>query len=156
MNDTKFPELNLPYFKARLRKMGEKTEIFDIIRKKFVTMTPEEWVRQHFIHYLIDEKKTPSGLIRVESGLRLNNTSKRSDILVCDRNGKPLMIIECKAGYIKISQDTFDQIARYNMSLKVKYLVVTNGLQHFCCQINYEKKSYQFLKQIPDYHEIID
>jgi len=143
--------LNLPSCEFTIKQEGNKTFIFDGIRKKYVVLTPEEWVRQHFIHYLISYKKYPSSLISIEMPLRINNINKRSDIVVFNRLGIPYFMVECKAPEIKISQSAFDQIARYNLNLKVKYLVVTNGLNHFCCKYNYKTASYIFLDNIPEY-----
>ncbi len=147
-------ELNLPEYKFRLNVIKGQKWIFDPLRKKKVVLTPEEWVRQNFIQFLIQEKHYPVQLIKVEMGFKVNNLIKRSDIIVYDRKGKPSLIVECKAPTVKVSQDVFDQIARYNISLKVDFLVVTNGLEHYCCQINHQKKTYQFLKNIPDFEEL--
>lgn len=125
--------------------------IFDKLRKKYMVLTPEEWVRQHFVHFLIDEKKYPISLIAIEKQLTVNNLKKRSDILVFNSDGHPEIIVECKAPSIKITQDTFDQIARYNLKLKATFLVVTNGLEHFYCKMDLENETYIFLKEIPDY-----
>ncbi len=144
-------KLNLPSYSFRIKNKENKYLIFDIIRKKYVILNPEEWVRQHWIHYLIDEKKYPSSLIGIEKQLIINNLQKRTDILVFDNKGKPNIIIECKAPNIKITQNTFDQIARYNLKLEAKYLIVTNGLQHFYCKMNHDEMKYEFLKDIPNY-----
>lgn len=141
--------LNLPTYPFKLKQDGERVQIFDAIRKKYVVLTPEEWVRQHFVQFLIQEKKYPLSLIAVERSLKYNLLQKRADVLAYNTLGEPYLMVECKAPEVKISQDTFDQVARYNMAFKVKYLVVTNGLQHFCCQMNYTENSYQFLEQIP-------
>jgi len=143
--------LNLPTYKFKIKSKENKQVIFDIIRKKYVVLTPEEWVRQHFIHYLIEEKKYPVSLIAVEKKLILNNLTKRTDILVFNSLGLPDIIIECKAPTIVINQNTFDQIARYNLKLNANYLVVTNGLQHYFCSIDKKNKSYNFLENIPNY-----
>ncbi|MGB1284524.1 MAG: type I restriction enzyme HsdR N-terminal domain-containing protein [Polaribacter sp.] len=144
-------KLNLPIYNFKLKKNKNKTYIFDIIRKKYIVLTPEEWVRQHFVRFLVDEKKYPISLIAIEKQLTLNNLKKRSDILVFNTQGTPDIIVECKNPSIKITQHTFDQIARYNLTLQANYLVVTNGLEHFYCKMNYEEETYIFLKQIPDY-----
>jgi len=146
--------LNLPTYNFRIRESNNKAEIFDDIRKKFVALTPEEWVRQNFIEWLKKEKNFPASLIAVEMGLKLNKMQKRSDVVVYNRSAEPALIVECKAPDVKIKQDVFDQIARYNMTLKVNYLIVTNGLDHYCCLIDHEKGEYQFLKEIPDYSVI--
>ena len=147
-------KLNLPEYSFRLSKKGEQITIFDPLRKKNVVLTPEEWVRQNFLQYLIIEKKYPGSLIKVEMGLKLNKLSKRSDIVVFSKQGKPLLLVECKAPSVKITQKVFDQIARYNMSLQVNFLIVTNGLKHFCCHLNYASGSYSFLEDIPAYSDI--
>ena len=146
-------KLNLPEYTFRLQKSDKGTQIFDTIRKKFVSLTPEEWVRQNFIQYLIEEKKYPASLIAVETGLKYNRLQKRSDITVYDRKGTLWMIVECKAPEVKISQETFDQVATYNMSAKVltKFLAVTNGLKHYCCEVNDDLKTYAFLKDFPEF-----
>ena len=144
-------KLNLPKYNFKLKNNENKTLIFDEIRKKYMVLTPEEWVRQHFVRFLIDEKKYPISLIAIEKQLTINNLKKRSDILVFNAEGIPDVIVECKAPSIKITQDTFDQIARYNLKLQANYLVVTNGLEHFYCKMDYEKETYIFLKEIPDY-----
>jgi hypothetical protein len=144
-------ELNLPTYQFRLKKENELAFIFDDIRKKFVVLTPEEWVRQNFIRFLIEDKKYPASLIGVEIGLKYNQLQKRADVLIYNKQGSPFLMIECKAPGVKISQDTFHQIAVYNMSFKVSYLVVTNGLDHFCCEMDYNDNSYHFLKMVPDF-----
>ena len=147
-------KLNLPEYTFRVNILKDQKWIFDPLRKKKVVLTPEEWVRQNFIQFLIQEKHYPGPLIKVEMGFKLNKLTKRSDILIFNRNGKPLLIVECKAPSVKVSQDVFDQIARYNISLKVDFLVVTNGIEHYCCQINHQDKSYHFLKDIPDFEDL--
>ena len=183
-------KLNLPQFKYKIKYIQDKALIFDIIRKKFVVLTPEEWVRQHFIHFLIDEYKYPKGLIKIETQItqikrntdytdkntdyehppsplfrgdkerlhRLKDISpaywadrrgKRCDLIIYDGSGQPYLIVECKAPSVKITQKTFDQIARYNYSLKAAYLIVTNGLLHFCCRIDHREKKYEYLDYIP-------
>jgi type I site-specific restriction endonuclease len=144
-------KLNLPNYKFRFKSNENKTLIFDNLRKKYMVLTPEEWVRQHFVQFLIEEKKYPISLIALEKQLTLNNRKKRTDILVFNKEGSPDIIVECKAPKIKITQATFDQIARYNLKLKANFLVVTNGLDHFYCKMDFEKETYIFLKEIPDY-----
>jgi hypothetical protein len=141
--------LNLPVYQFKTKQEGERTYIFDGIRKKYLVLTPEEWVRQNFIQYLISEKQFPKSLIAIEAGLKYNQLQKRLDVLVYDKQGAPHLIIECKAPEVKITQDVFDQVARYNFIFKAKYLVVTNGLQHFCCEMNYTDNSFQYIEQIP-------
>ena len=143
--------LNLPTYKFRIKSNENKYSIFDIIRKKYVILTPEEWVRQHFIHFLIEEKKYPISLIAVEKKVTINNLTKRTDILIFNAEGSPNIIVECKAPSVKINQDSFDQIARYNLKLKAKYLMVTNGLNHFYCSIDLLNEQYVFLKNIPNF-----
>ena len=143
--------LNLPGFACKIEKKTGKNTIFDTIRKKFVQLTPEEWVRQHFVHYLIDHLQYPKSLISIEGGLRYNRLKKRSDIVVYDRNGTPYMLIECKAPEVKVSQRIFEQAAVYNQTLKARYVVITNGLEHYCCEVDYGQSSYQFIDQLPRY-----
>ncbi|AOW16617.1 restriction endonuclease subunit R [Polaribacter vadi] len=145
-------KLNLPNYKFKLKSSENKTLIFDNFRKKYFVLTPEEWVRQHFVQFLIDEKKYPVSLIAIEKQLTINNRKKRTDILVFNTDGNPDIIVECKAPQIKITQATFDQIARYNLKLKANYLIVTNGLDHFYCKMDFEKETYIFLKEIPAYN----
>ena len=120
----------------RLKTEGQSKQIFDSVRKKFVALTPEEWVRQHFIHFMINIKKYPASLMGVEMLVKVNNLSQRSDIVVFQSNGNPWLIVECKAPHITINQDTFYQAARYNSSLKVPFIVITNGLEHYCLHFN--------------------
>jgi len=143
--------LNLPKYSFRIKNRENKLYIFDQIRKKDMVLTDEEWVRQNFVSFLHQEKKYPLSLIAVEKQCIVNDLSKRTDILVFNKSGNPHIIVECKAPHIKISQDTFDQIARYNMTIKANYLIVTNGLQHFYCQMDHKLKRYDFLKEIPIY-----
>ncbi|MFQ3296696.1 MAG: hypothetical protein ACI9WV_001920 [Patiriisocius sp.] len=145
-------KLNLPHYKFRLKSNENKTLIFDNLRKKYMVLTPEEWVRQHFVQFLIEEKKYPTSLIAIEKQLTINNRKKRTDILVFNKEGNHEIIVECKAPKIKITQATFDQIARYNLKLKANYLIVTNGLDHFYCKMDFENETYIFLKDIPDYN----
>ncbi|PQB07177.1 restriction endonuclease subunit R [Polaribacter filamentus] len=144
-------KLNLPNYNFKLKSKENKTLIFDKLRKKYMVLTPEEWVRQHFVHFLIDKKNYPTSLIALEKQLTINNRKKRTDILVFNTEGTPEIIVECKAPSIKITQDTFDQIARYNLKLKANFLIVTNGLDHFYCKMDFENETYIFLKEIPDY-----
>ena len=146
--------LNLPSYSFKFKELDQRTQIFDPIRKKYIFLTPEEWVRQNFIQYLIQEKQFPKSLIAVEMGLKYNKMQKRGDVVVYNKSGNPMVIIECKSTKVKIAQDTFDQIARYNMVLKVQYLVVTNGFNHYCCTMDYEKKSYLFINEIPNYCDL--
>ena len=144
-------KLNLPTYNFKLKSSENKTLIFDKLRKKYMVLTPEEWVRQHYVYFLIEEKKYPVSLIALEKQLTINNRKKRTDILVFNKEGNHEIIVECKAPSIKITQDTFDQIARYNLKLKANYLIVTNGLEHFYCKMDFKNETYIFLKDIPDY-----
>ncbi|MDB9723299.1 type I restriction enzyme HsdR N-terminal domain-containing protein [Polaribacter sp.] len=147
-------KLNLPDYKFKLKSNENKTLIFDNLRKKYMVLTPEEWVRQHFVQFLIEEKNYPPSLIAIEKQVLVNNLKKRSDILVFNKEGNPDIIVECKAPKIKITQATFDQIARYNSTLNANFLVVTNGLNHFYCKMDFENETYVFLKEIPNYKQI--
>ncbi|WP_024769584.1 type I restriction enzyme HsdR N-terminal domain-containing protein [Aquimarina macrocephali] len=144
-------KLNFPEYQFRFKNSENKVSIFDRIRKKFIILTPEEWVRQHTIHYLIEEKKYPESLINVEKLIQLNGLNKRYDIIIFNPDGSIFLIIECKSARVKITQEVFDQIARYNLALDSEYLMITNGLDHYYCQMNYTDKQYTFLKDIPDY-----
>lgn len=144
-------QLQFPAYSFRFKSSENKISIFDPIRKKFVILTPEEWVRQHVIQFLTVEKNYPKSLINVEKVLVLNEMKKRYDLVVFNPDGSIHIIVECKAPQVEITQETFDQIARYNLSLKADYLMVTNGLQHFYCQMDYEKQDYVFLKELPLY-----
>ena len=149
-------QLQFKPYTFRLKNSENKVSIFDVIRKKFVVLTPEEWVRQHVIFYLIEEKKYPISLINVEKNLKINGLTKRYDIVVFHSNGNINILVECKAPEIQISQHTFDQIARYNLTLNADYLMVTNGLQHYYCRIQAENEAYEFLKDLPDYQNIFN
>jgi len=146
--------LNLPSFPFKLKTSTSKTLIFDELRKKFIVLTPEEWVRQHLVQYLIRDLDYPRSLIKLESGLFYHKMPKRSDILIFKRNGSPLMVVECKGPKIALNRDTFYQVATYNATLKADYLTISNGLNHFCCKIDYETNDYQFLTEIPGYESI--
>ena len=148
-------KLNLSEYTFRFKKEENKTYIFDDFRKKYVVLTPEEWVRQNFLMYLISELDFPKSLISVEAGLKLYKRLKRTDIVVYDKQGNPVLIVECKAPEVKLNEKVFDQIVRYNMALHVNFLIVTNGMDHYCCQLDYEKNTYNFLKTIPNYKFIL-
>ncbi|HEY3370028.1 MAG TPA: type I restriction enzyme HsdR N-terminal domain-containing protein [Prolixibacteraceae bacterium] len=148
-------KLNLPEYSFRIKTTAGKSFLFDALRKRYVRLTPEEWVRQNFVQFLIVEKKYSVSLIVVEAGVKVNNNPQRADLVVFDRSGIPVLVAEFKAPEVKISQQAFDQIVRYNMQLKVKYLIVSNGLDHFCCQINYEDNSYVYLAEIPGFAELL-
>ena len=144
------PPLNLPPIDD-LRTRLEKgiLKVFDPLRAKYVAMTPEEFVRQHFTRWMITHLSYPPSLMNNEVSISLNNTKRRCDTVVFRSDGSPLMIVEYKAPTVAVSQDVFDQIARYNMVLKSRYLVVSNGLSHYCCEMDYESGSYSFLREIP-------
>lgn len=144
-------QLNFPTYSFRFKSNENKISIFDSIRKKFVVLQPEEWVRQHCVHYLMAEKNYPQSLINVEKELIVNGLKKRYDIVVFNPNGSILLIVECKAPKITINQTTFDQIAQYNLALNATYLMVTNGLNHYYCQMDFDNERYNFLKDIPNY-----
>lgn len=140
--------LNFPSYQFKYKSSGKITQIFDIVRRKYVALTPEEWVRQHFIHYLVNDKNFPKSLLAVEMNILLNKLKKRCDIVGYNKLAKPILIVECKAPGVKISQKTFDQVAGYNISLRVKHLAVSNGLEHYFCEIDFEKNNYRFIKEI--------
>mgnify|MGYP002277461409 FL=1 len=144
-------KLNLPEYVFRIKTSGTKQFIFDTIRKKQVVLTPEEWVRQNFIQYLINEKKYPANLMAVEKQVIVNGNQRRFDLLVYNRKGEAHLIAEFKAPGVKISQSTFDQVVRYNMALHVDKVLVSNGLQHYVCAIDYKKNTYAFLPEIPEF-----
>jgi len=146
-------QLDFPKYNFRFKSSENKISIFDEIRKKFVILTPEEWVRQHVVQFLITEKNFPKSHLNVEKELQLNQTKKRYDVVIFNKDGSIYLIVECKAPHITISQETFDQVARYNLSLNATYLMVTNGLAHYYCQLDYENEKYQFLREIPDYQD---
>ncbi len=143
--------LNFPTYSFRFKNSENKVSIFDEIRKKFILLTPEEWVRQHVVQFLLQDKNYPKSYINVEKLIKINDLSKRYDGVVFQPNGEIFLLIECKAPEVPISQQTFDQIARYNLVLKAKYLMVTNGLNHYFCQMDFENEKYVFLKELPEY-----
>ena len=146
-------KLNLPDYDPSLKKENGKVWIFDVIRKKYIVLTPEEWVRQHFINYLIAELKYPKSLFRIEGSLTYNKLQKRSDILVFNRNGKAWMLIECKSPTIKLNQKAFNQVAVYNMTLGAKYLAVTNGMAHFCFEAAQTGNEPKALQNFPEFEK---
>ena len=148
-------ELNLPKYGIKIKNVDGNTAIFDILRRKFVRLTLEEWVRQHFIHYLIDHKGYPQALMANEIQLSVGNKKLRCDSVIYDRSLKPRMIVEYKAPTVNITQKVFDQITVYNMLLHVDYLVVSNGIRHYCCRMDYDNQKYLFLEDIPDYQNIL-
>ena len=143
--------LNLPPYKAELSKKNGKMYIFDAFRCKDVALTPEEWVRQHFVNFLVSEKSYPPELIANEVSIDVNSVSKRCDTVIYDKYLNPLVIIEYKAPEVEISGDVFEQISRYNSTLRVPYLIVSNGLKHYCCYMDYKEMKCVFLENIPDY-----
>ena len=144
-------QLNFPNYTFRVKNSENKLSIFDDIRKKFIVLTPEEWVRQHCVNFLMIEKKYQKSLINFEKELFINGRKKRYDIVVYNSDGSINILIECKAPKVPITQKTFDQIAQYNLTLNANLLMVTNGLNHYYCQLDYDNERYQFLKDIPEY-----
>jgi hypothetical protein len=148
-------QLNLPEYSFRITGKEGAESIFDQVRKKYVKLTPEEWVRQNFVRYLIHEGKYPPGLIAVEVMSQFNNLRKRVDILIHNRQGKPVMIVECKSPEVKLDEKVFDQIVCYNMGFRVPYIIVTNGIDHYACKIDYATGKYEFLLVIPLYEDLL-
>ena len=148
------PALNLPLYTPKMKEKDGKKLIFDPLRQKYVVLTPEEWVRQRSINYLITVKGYPKELMGNEIALTLNGTSRRCDTVVYDKYLAPLMVIEYKAAQVNITQAVFDQIVRYNMVMQVNYLIVSNGRSHYCCEIDYSNKRYNFLEDVPSYAAI--
>jgi hypothetical protein len=148
-------KLHFPTYTFRFKNSENKIAIFDEIRKKFILLTPEEWVRQHIIQFLLQEKNYPKSHINVEKIIKINSLNKRYDIVVYEPNGELFLLIECKAPDVKISQQTFDQIARYNLVLNAKYLMVSNGLNHYFCQMDFENEKYIFLEELPSFENRI-
>lgn len=146
--------LNLPPYDVKLRGTREKPEIFDFLRRRYVALTPEEWVRQHFVHFLIDHKGYPKGLLGNEIELKIGEKRLRCDSILYNNVLAPRMIMEYKAPSVAITQKVFNQISTYNLLLHVDYLIVSNGLQHYCCRMDYERGRYEFLQDIPDYNSI--
>lgn len=144
-------QLNFPAYDFRFKNSENRCAIFDVIRKKFVVLTPEEWVRQHVVRFMLTEKKFPKSLINVEKLLTLNGLTKRYDVVGYNPNGSIRVLVECKAPHVKISQHTFDQIARYNMTLQSEFLMVTNGYNHYFCSVDFENRRYLFLPELPEY-----
>jgi hypothetical protein len=143
--------INLPSYQIKLGEKDGKRTIFDILRQKYVALTPEEWVRQHFVHYMIMQKGYPKALLANEVELKVGNKRLRCDTLLYTRELRPRMIVEYKAPSVQLQQKTFDQISTYNLLLHVDYLVVSNGVQHYCCKMDYEHQSYTFLQEFPGY-----
>lgn len=148
-------QLNLPPFNVKVKKIDDKLMVFDGLRRKYVSLTPEEWVRQHFVNYLITEKKFPPNLIANEMQINLNGLMKRCDTVVYNSHLTPLVIVEYKAPEVKISQQVFEQVVRYNIVLRVRYLIVSNGINHYCCLMDYENQTFSYLKFIPNFTELL-
>ena len=146
--------LNLPQTELKVTQREDAPYVFDILRRKYIKITPEEWVRQHFVHFLIEHKGYPQELLANEVALSLNSTTKRCDTVLYDQQARPRMIVEYKAPHIELQQRVFDQISRYNIVMRVPYLIVSNGLQHYCCCIDYERQTYAFLQDIPEYDSL--
>jgi hypothetical protein len=148
-------KLQFPTYTFRFKNSENKIAIFDEIRKKFILLTPEEWVRQHVVQFLLQEKNYPKSYINVEKLIKINSLTKRYDIVVYQPNGELFLLIECKAPEVKINQETFNQIARYNLVLNAKYLMVSNGLNHYFCQMDFENEKYVFLEELPSFENRI-
>ena len=148
-------QLNLPLYKLKTRELDSHIEVFDFIRKAYVVLTPEEWVRQQFVHFLVHEKNYPASLISIEKGIKVLGLQKRFDAVVADKSGQPAVLIEFKSPDVKITQKTFEQISAYNLELKVQFLMVSNGMKHYCCKVDFKKRTFQFLTNIPEYNELI-
>ena len=151
MRENAFPRLNLPAVPLRLREEDRTIKTFDPLRDKYVTLTPEEFVRQHFTAWLRDAKHYPASLMANEIGIDVNGTRKRCDTVIFGKDGKPVVIVEYKAPDVAVNQAVFDQIVRYNLALHADYLVVSNGINHYCCVIDYNSGTYHFIPEIPDY-----
>jgi hypothetical protein len=148
-------ELHLPAYEVKTRETeGKGKEIFDDFRKKFVKLTPEEWVRQHFLHFLSREKHYPTSLISVEKSLTINKMARRFDAVVYKKDGSPVLLIEFKAPEVKLNQAVFEQVARYNLAFHADYLIISNGLLHYCCKMDYVNRRWTFLEEIPDYTDL--
>lgn len=143
--------LNLPDHGVKTMRDDAGERVWDPVRKKWLVLQPEEWVRQHVIAYLVNDLQCPLSLIGVEQGITLNGLSKRADVVVHDRAAKPLLLVECKAPEVKMDQRVLDQAARYNLVFRVPYLLVTNGLVHYCCRIDHAKAAVDFLPELPAY-----
>lgn len=145
--------LNFPEYTFKIKTDSGKHYIFDEIRKKYLVLTPEEWVRQHVVQFLIQEKSYPAGRIALETGLQVNQLQRRSDLVVYDENAQPFIIVECKAASVKITQTVFEQIAAYNIRFKAPLLFVTNGLEHYYCYISHSTKQWHFIKELPPFEK---
>ena len=147
-------QLNLPPYEIRVKEEQGRRMIFDFLRRRYIALTPEEWVRQHFVHYLVEHKGYPKGLLVNEKELRAGEKKLRCDTLLYNKELQPQMIIEYKSPDVVLTQRVFDQITAYNLLLHVDFLIVSNGLQHFCCRIDHVSRSYEFLHEIPAYDEL--
>ena len=148
--------LNLPTYEFRTAKREGKRVVYDPFRERYVRRTPEEWVRQHFVRYLTQELDVPAGLVAIEAAFQYQGQPRRADVIVHDRQGAPLLLVECKAPRVSLDQEVFDQCARYNIVLEAPYLVVTNGRVHYACAIDVEARSYSFLDDLPPYEQLTD
>lgn len=148
-------KLNFPDYTFRFKNSENKVAIFDEIRKKFILLTPEEWVRQHVIQFLIKGKMYPKACINVEKNIKINSLNKRYDIIVYQNDGSVFLLVECKAPEIMITQNAFDQIARYNMVVDAQFMMVTNGFDHYFCKMDYKQEKYVFLEELPDYKRAV-
>jgi len=146
--------LNLPDHGVKLRHDADGDRVFDPLRRKWLVLTPEEWVRQHTLNHLVHDLSCPASLISLEHTISLNGLAKRADIVVHDGAAKPLLLVECKAPHIKMDQRVFEQAARYNVVFRVRFLMVTNGLVHYCCAVDHHTGAVDFLPKIPSYGEM--
>ncbi len=156
INPEQMPRLNLPHFSPELKLTDDGVlSIYDRLRAKYVVLTPEEWVRQHFTNWMLNHKGYPARLVVNELGLKLNGRRRRADTVVYDRRLRPVMVIEYKRSTVRVTQEVFDQIVRYNMTFKAPFIAVSNGMTHYCCRIDFATHEYQFLKEFPDYPAIV-
>ena len=146
--------LNLPTYSFTIKSEQGRSHIFDAFRRKYVVLTPEEWVRQHFLQYLVQDQGFPASLIAVEKEFSFNRMKKRTDILVHNRQGEPVLLVECKSPSVPVTREVFDQIGLYNLSYKVPWLVVTNGMKHYCCKLNEDRAEYEFADRLPNWGEV--
>ncbi len=143
----------MPNYPVQSKTEGDQDWIFDRFRRKYVALTPEEWVRQHFLNYLVNELGYPKSLVKVERGLTVNKMDKRTDIIVYDREARPFLLVECKSAQVHLTDKAFNQLSVYNKVIKARYLVITNGLKHYCCCMDYSSNSYRFQSQLPVFGE---
>ncbi|MHC2992594.1 restriction endonuclease EcoRI subunit R [Pontibacter sp. HJ8] len=147
--------LNLPPFAYKIKQSGTNSVIFDALRRKYVPLTPEEWVRQHFMHYLTGALRYPRSLISIERGTTYNKLQKRTDMCVYDQRGKPHLLVECKAAHVPITQEVVKQVSVYNQVLQARYVVITNGLEHYCWEVDFESRRFQPLQEIPVFQTLL-